>query len=136
MSTAPADYCIEPLPHLIRGRLWIHIEQCLRGHDHAVGAVTALCSLFRDECGLHGMGLLRGPQAFQRCDRLALGLFYGSEAGRDGFAVNNDATSTALTQTTPEFGAMECHLITQYIEERLIRIPGLDTCITAVERNL
>jgi len=111
VGAALAEIPGEAALHLIERRLRSLVEERLRLHDHSVGAVTTLRSLFRDEGGLHDVGLLGRTQSFQCCDGAACGLTDWGDAGAHGFAVQQDGAGSALRQATAEFGAVEAELI-------------------------
>ncbi|MNE36057.1 hypothetical protein D3C80_1298530 [compost metagenome] len=86
--------------------LWVALKQSDQRHDHAVGAITALCGLLIDKTLLHRMQLPRFTEAFQRGNG-----FIERTAQRNGTRTSSNAidqhrTGTALPQTTAVFGAV------------------------------
>ena len=115
------------------GRL---MQQRGRCHDHAVGAVAALRSLFGDEGCLDPAGLLRRPEPFERRDRVACDLLHRCHAGAHRLAVKQHRTGAALGQTAAEFGRVQAKRISQDVEERLTGVPGIHRYRAPVDSKL
>jgi hypothetical protein len=105
----------------------IPIEQSLGGHDHAVHAVAALCSLFVDKSLLQRMRMRDASQAFQRRDLLIAYGAHRERARAHRLARHDHGARTALRKPATESRAIQLKVITQHIEKRScgIRINGM-----------
>ena len=121
------------LLHLLQVRFRRLIEQRLRRHDHAVGAIAALRGLLGDEGRLEGVGLLGRAQSLESRNRAARGLPHRSDAGARGFSLDQNRASPALSEPATEFRTVQADRVAQHIEKRLGRIPGFDRNRTAVQ---
>src|SRR2546427_11043231 len=73
---ASAQISTKRLLHLFKRGVRRLAEQRLRSHDHSVCAVSTLCSLFRDECGLDRIRLLGSAESFDRGNCVSFRLLY------------------------------------------------------------
>ena len=71
MRSAAAEVAGQLGFHLFERGVRVTLEQRRGGHDHAVGAVSALRRLFGDEGGLHPVKRLGRAQAFESSDAVA-----------------------------------------------------------------
>ena len=126
MRSAPAEIAGESLFDLFQRRVRRLAENGARGHDHAVRAIAALSGLFGDEGGLQGARSFRRSQTFERGDGAARHLFDGRGARAHGLAIDQHRAGAALAEPATELCAVQCERITKYVEERLVRIPGID----------
>src|SRR5260370_33463390 len=70
VDAAPTELILQGVLDFFLAGIWIAVQQNLCGHDHAVGAVTALSGLLIDERSLQRMRLLDGRQSLERGDRI------------------------------------------------------------------
>ena len=80
--------------------------------------------------------LFGSAEAFERRDRLAGGFTDGGHAGPHRLAVHHDRAGAALAEAAAEFRGVEPKTVPQDVEEWLIRIPGVDRLLAAVDPQL
>jgi hypothetical protein len=68
VDTAPTELVLQGVLDFFVAGIWIAVQQNLCGHDHTVGAVTALSGLLIDERPLQRVRLLDGTQTLQGSD--------------------------------------------------------------------
>ena len=136
MRAAPAQVPRQPRLHLFHRRMRIGLQQRFRRHHHATRAVAALRRLFRDERFLHGIGLLRRPDPFNRHDTVPCGLPDRRHAGARDLPVNQHRARAALAQTAAKLWPVQVERIAEQIEQRLLGIPGVDTDVLIVDSKL
>src|SRR5262245_29874670 len=122
VRAAAAEIAVEALAHLLLARPRIGIEQCLRAHDHAVGAVAALRRLLADEGALERVRFVDRAQPLDGGDtgiaeRPDLG-----DAGADWPPVGQHRAGAALGKAAAELGAVELEIVAQNIEQRRVRL--------------
>src|SRR5260370_14986997 len=123
MRSAAAEVVLERLADVaLGGAGWPAREEGGGLHHHAVDAVAALSRLLLDEGLLDGMGLLRGPQAFEG-HHLALDLRDGRHTGSERLAVDQDRAGSALREPAAELGTVQAEVVAQDVEQRGV---GLD----------
>src|SRR5437870_4903199 len=80
VDTAPTEMVVQRALDFFVAGIWIAIQQRLCGHDHAVGAVTALSGLLVDEGPLQRVRFLEGTQSLQGGDLVVPDVLQGSQA--------------------------------------------------------
>lgn len=85
--------------------------------DHAGDAVAALHGFGIKEGLLNAMEAVASGEAFDGGDELAFGEAGGSEAGGDGFAVEEDGAGAALAFAAAVLGAGEAEVFAEDVEE-------------------
>src|ERR1700742_2756281 len=118
---APAQVRVHGLLDLVLGGARIALEERVRGHDHAVGAVAALRGLVLDERRLHLARLLGGPEALERRDLLALHRARRRDARADRLAVRLHGACAALREAAAEARAVQPQLVAQHVQQRRVR---------------
>ncbi len=107
MGPAPAQIVGKRLLDLVEARFQIPHQEGHGIDHHAIGAITALCSLIGDKSGLHRMGIVDCTKTFKGRDRFTDGLADADLAGSDRLAIDKHAASPALTEPAAEFCAGE-----------------------------
>jgi hypothetical protein len=126
VCSTPAEIAGKFLLHLFDSGMRIPAEQRARRHNHAAGAVAALCRLLIDKSLLKEIGFIRGSIAFRSRNGAPADLLYGSYAGSYRLTVDVHRTGATLRQAAAEFRAVQPKRIPQNIEQWLIRIPGFN----------
>src|SRR5262245_18965463 len=119
---------VQRLLDLQVARPGIAIEQRLDRHDHAVAAEAALTRLILDEGALERMRSVHGAQALDGQDAAPRGQHW-RDARTDRLAVHQHGAGAALGETAAELRAVELQVVSEYVEERRVRLdrdrPGL-----------
>ncbi len=136
MRSAAAEIAGESLFDLFQSRMRRLGENGASGHDHAVGAITALRGLLGDESGLDRIRFIRRPKTFQSGNSAARDLFYRSQTRAHGLAFHQHRACAALPQPATELCAMQRQRVAQNVKKRLVRIPGIDGNRAAVDAEL
>ena len=118
--------CRRALFDLFQRRMRRLGKERLRGHDHAVCAITALSGLLGNESGLKSIRFFRCSETFESCNGAARDLFDGRDAGAHGLSVEHHCAGATLAEPATEFCAVQRERIAQDVEKRLVRIPGID----------
>ena len=133
MRPAPAEITGESLFDLFQSRVRRLGENGASGHDHAVGAITALRGLLSDESGLECIRLFRRSQTFESRDGAARNLFDGRGARSHGLAIDQHGAGATLAEPTTEFCTMKRECIAEDIEKRLVWVPGINCYRASVD---
>jgi len=136
VRSAAAEIAGESLFDLLQSRMRRLGENGACGHDHAVGAIAALGCLLGDESGLERARFFRSPQTFESGHRPARDLFDWRHARAHGLAIDQHGAGAALAEPATEFCAVQRQRIAQDVEERLVRIPGIDGYRAPVDAEL
>src|ERR1700722_11577090 len=122
MGSATAQIARKSQPDLGLARLLVAVEQRLGEHDHAGGAVAALCRLLRYESGLQGVRPFEGTEAFERGDLRLPERVDWRDAGAHRCAVDEHRAGAALAKPAAELRGIEAKIIAQHVEQRRVRL--------------
>ena len=121
ITGAAAQIAGEPVADLGISRIRVFFEQCLRSHEDAGGAKSALKGSLVDEDLLQGMQLFAIRHAFDGFDLGAFGFNAENQAGADQPAVDHDAACAAIAGAAAFLGARKAKPVTQDGQQAFIR---------------
>lgn len=116
VGTATAEVAVEVAADGIGGRVGVAAEECDGGEDHGWGTEAALEGGVVEEGLLDGVELAGRGESFDGGDGAA-DLCGGSEAGADGFAIDQNGASAALAFAAAELGTGEFEMVAEGVEE-------------------
>jgi hypothetical protein len=134
VDAAPAELIRERVPDILLAGIWIAVQQNLCGHDHAVGAVSALSGLLVDERLLQRMRLLDGTQSLESGDLVFADILQRNRARPCKLAADDSGAGATLPETATELGAIQSEVISQHVQQRGIG-RGIHQMQFAVDSN-
>jgi hypothetical protein len=121
ITGAPAQIPRERLLDLIAGRAWMLVEERLRRHKKAGRAVT---TLRRTEIGkrlLQWVQASVGRQPFDRRHFTPAAVDAEHKTRQDRLAIEQHGARAALAELAPVLRAAKVEILTQDLEQRLVR---------------
>src|ERR1700688_582154 len=122
IAGATAEIPGQPVPRLGFRRVRISVQKGLRRDQQARRAETALQCRMLEELLLQRVELGAPRQAFDRLDRVTLGLDRKHQARADEAAVDDHAAGAAIAGAATFLAARQVELVAQRVQEGLLRL--------------
>src|SRR5262249_19925004 len=134
VAGAAAKIAGEPIAHLRFGRIGIAVEQRFGGDQDPRRADAALRSVELEETALQRVQFVALRHPLDGLDLFAVGLDRKHQARTDHGAVDHDGAGAAIAGAASFLGAGQHQLVTESIEERLLRLAQIFVFV-AVHRH-